>query len=120
MAANLAEISSIIIVINFMGHFLCPNGRRNVFAWTIGRPLKNTAHEPLWAGGQQFEKRVFFSPFFWCFFVVFLRKKLFLFFTMTSNAFSRTIKRFLKGSQDGVTQQLNQTTTQNRKKTLCC
>ena len=23
------------------------------------RPLKNTAHGPLWAGGQQFEKRVF-------------------------------------------------------------
>ena len=65
---------------------------------TSSRHLKNTAHGPLWAGGQQFEKRVFFSPFFWRLFVVFWRKILFLSFTMTSNAFSRTIKRFLKGS----------------------
>ena len=62
-----------------------------------GRPLKNTAHRPLWVGGQQFEKRVFF-PIFWRFFVVFLGKILFLSFTMTSNAFSKTIQRFLKGS----------------------
>ena len=28
------------------------------------RPVKNTAHGPLWAGGQQFDKRGFFFPFF--------------------------------------------------------
>ena len=28
------------------------------------RPVKNTAHRPLWAGGQQFEKKVFPPPFF--------------------------------------------------------
>ena len=61
------------------------------------RPVKNTAHGPSWAGGQQFDKRVFFFPFFGVF-LVFLRKILFLSFTMTSNAFSKTFKRFLKGS----------------------
>ena len=30
----------------------------------LPRPVKNTAHRPLWAGGQQFEKKVFFPHFF--------------------------------------------------------
>ena len=81
--------------------------------------LKTPPTDPCGQVGSSLIKGCFF-PVFRRFFVVFLRKILFLSFTMTSNAFSKTFKRFFKGSKHGVTQQLNQSTTQTRKETLCC
>ena len=35
-AANLAKTGITVILINLRAHFLCPNGRMNVFPWAIG------------------------------------------------------------------------------------
>ena len=59
--------------------------------------LKTPPRDPCGQVGSSLKKRCFF-PHFLAFFVVFLGKILFLSFIMTSNAFSKTIERFLKGS----------------------
>ena len=62
---------------------------------------------------------VFLIPFS-VFVVCFSPKMLFFYISMTENAFTRAIEMFFAGSQHGVAQQLNQSTTQTRKKTLRC
>ena len=85
----------------------------------VGRGTKKTTTHLCGRVGSYLKKKVFLSVL--TVFCGFMWKMMFLYLTMTLNAFSRTIQRsFVKGAQDGVTQEINQTTTQDKKKTLCC